>query len=79
MLDTSQHEIAESQFERNQRREAEIEDALKQERSRHEAAVNNMHRLRALRLARDAKSISGAMSTPDSSPSSPSNNGARGA
>jgi len=79
MLDTSQHEIAESQFERNQRREAEIEDALKQERSRHEAAVNNMHRLRALRLARDAKSISGAMSAPDSSPSSPSNNGARGA
>jgi hypothetical protein len=33
---------------------------LKQERARHEAAVNNMHRLRALRLARDAKSISGA-------------------
>ena len=55
MLDTSQHEIAESQFERNQRREAEIEDALKQERARHEAVVNNMHRLRALRLARDAK------------------------
>ena len=57
MLDTSQHEIAESQFERNQRREAEIEDALKQERARHEAAVNNMHRLRALRLARDADMI----------------------
>jgi hypothetical protein len=36
---------------------------LKQERARHEAAVNNMHRLRALRLTRDAKSISGAMST----------------
>jgi len=79
MFDTSQREIAESQFERNQRREAEIEDALKQERARHEAAVNNMHRLRALRLARDAKSISGAMSTPDSSSFSPSNNGARGA
>ena len=67
MLDTNQREIAESQFERNQRREAEIEDALKQERARHEAAVNNMHRLRALRLGRDAKSISGAMSAPDSS------------
>ena len=52
MLDTSQHEIAESQFERNQRREAEIEDALKQERARHEVAVNNMHRLRALFGAR---------------------------
>ena len=79
MLDTNQREIAESQFERNQRREAEIEDALKQERACHAAAVNNMHRLRAARLARDAKSISGAMSAPDSSPSSPSNNGARGA
>ena len=67
MLDTNQREIAESQFERNQRREAEVEDALKQDRARHEAAVNNMHRLRALRLARDAKSIGGAMSAPDSS------------
>ena len=57
MPDTNQHEIAESQFERNQRREAEIEDALKQERARHEAAVNNMHRLRAFRLARDADMI----------------------
>ena len=67
MVDTNQREIAESQFERNQRREAEVEDALKQERGRHEAAVNNMHRLRALRLARDSKSISDAMSAPDSS------------
>jgi hypothetical protein len=67
MLDTSQREIAESQFERNQRREAEVESALKQERARHEAAVNNMHRLRALRLAREANSISSAMSAPDSS------------
>ena len=32
MLDTDQREIAESQFERNQRREAEVENALKQER-----------------------------------------------
>jgi hypothetical protein len=36
---------------------------LKQERARHQAAVNNMHRLRALRLARDAKSIGCAMSS----------------
>ena len=67
MLDTNQREIAESQFERDQRREAEVENALKQERARHEAAVNNMPRLRTLRLARDAKSIVGAMSAPDSS------------
>ena len=67
MVDTNQLEIVESQFERNQRREAEVENALKQERVRHEAALNNMHRLRALRLARDSKSISDPMSAPDSS------------
>jgi hypothetical protein len=67
MLDTNQRKIAESQFERNQRREAEVEVALKQERARHEAAVNNMQRLRELRLARDAKSIGSATSVPDSS------------
>ena len=67
MLDINQREIAESQFERNQRREAEVENALKQERARHQAAVNNMHRWRALRFARDAKLIGGAMSAPDSS------------
>ena len=46
---------AESVFNRNQRREAEINDAVKQEAARHAAAVKNMHRLRALRLAREAK------------------------
>jgi hypothetical protein len=56
MADANQPESAESQFERNKRREMEIEDALKQERARHEAAVKNMQRLRALRLARDAES-----------------------
>ena len=74
-----QREIAETVFERNQRREAEINDALKQEHARREAAIKNMYRLRELRLARDTKSISGAISAPDSSPSSPSDNGARGA
>ena len=52
MFDTSQREIAESQFERNQRREAEIEDALKQERARHEAAVNKAVDLTALPFKR---------------------------
>jgi hypothetical protein len=55
MPDSKQHEIAESLFDRNQRREAEINDALKQEAARHAAVVKNMHRLRALRLAREAK------------------------
>jgi hypothetical protein len=42
-------------LERNQRREAEIKKALRQEATRHEAAVKSMHRLRALRLQHDKK------------------------
>jgi hypothetical protein len=50
----NQHQIAETTFQRNQRRQ-EINDALKQEHKRREAAVKNMYRLRALRLSREAK------------------------
>jgi hypothetical protein len=56
MSDTNQREATESLLERTQRREEEINHALKLEAERHAAAVRNMHRLRALRLARDAKS-----------------------
>jgi phosphopantothenate synthetase len=56
MSDTIQHEVAESLFERNLRRETEINEALKLEAERHGAAVRDMHRLSALRSARDAKS-----------------------
>ena len=59
MPDTSQREVTESVFERNQRREAEINNALKQEAARREVVIRNMHRLRALRLARDEKLKSG--------------------
>jgi hypothetical protein len=52
MLDTKARERAETLFERNQRREKEVGDALKQEAARHEAAVANMYRLRALRLSK---------------------------
>lgn len=55
MLTPKQLEVAETVFDRNRRREAEINDALRQEQARHEAAVKNMQRLRALRLERDAK------------------------
>jgi hypothetical protein len=55
MLDTRTRVVAESVFDRNKRREAEINEALKQEEARRETAVKNMLRLRALRLARDAK------------------------
>jgi hypothetical protein len=58
MSNTNSHQVAESLFERNQRRETEINEALKLEAERHAAAVRNMHRQRALRLARDARSNS---------------------
>jgi hypothetical protein len=56
MTDTDQRAFAETVFERNQRRDAEINEALKQENARREAAVKNMYRLRALRLSRDGSS-----------------------
>lgn len=46
---------AESVFERHMKREAEIAGALAQEAARHAAVINNMHRLKALRLARNEK------------------------
>jgi hypothetical protein len=58
MSDTNQREAAESLIERTQRREEEITHALKLEAERHEAVLKNMRRLRAFRLARDAKSNS---------------------
>jgi hypothetical protein len=50
-----QREVAETVFNRNQRREAEINEALKQEAARRAAVVKNMQRLRALRLSQDEK------------------------
>ena len=55
MTDENQRALAETVFEREQRREKEINEALKIEGARHAAAVQNMHRLRALRLARETK------------------------
>jgi hypothetical protein len=53
MIDNSRaFAFSETVFEREQRREKEIKDALKLEAERHEAAIKNMHRLRALRLER---------------------------
>ena len=40
---------------RNERREAEIALAMKQEAERRAAVVKNMHRLRALRLSQTSK------------------------
>lgn len=58
MLDVSSREQAKSLFDRNQKREAEIANALEQEKARHAAIVKNMHRLRELRLAQNSKSPS---------------------
>jgi hypothetical protein len=55
MRSTKTRAAAESVVKRSQRLEAEIHDALRQEAVRHRAVVKNMHRLRALRLAGDAK------------------------
>jgi hypothetical protein len=55
MTNTDQRALAETVFDRNQRRDAEINEAIKQENARREAAVKNMYRLRALRLGRDQK------------------------
>ena len=54
MTNIDQRVIAETAFRRTPKRD-EINDALKQEHARREAAVKNLYRLRALRLARDAK------------------------
>jgi hypothetical protein len=56
MSDTNKHEAAESLFARAQRGEEEINHALTLEAERHKAVIKNMHRLRALRLSRAAKS-----------------------
>jgi hypothetical protein len=55
LMTAKDREVAESAFEKNKRREAEINTALRQEQARHEAAVKNMHRLRSLRMQRDAQ------------------------
>jgi hypothetical protein len=55
IMTDKQREISETVFGRNQRRETEINDALKQEYARRDAAIKKMYRLRALRLARDTK------------------------
>jgi hypothetical protein len=53
----NQRELAETVFQRDERREAEINDVMKQEHARREAAVKNMYRLRALRLERDKNEL----------------------
>jgi hypothetical protein len=55
VMSAKHREAAESVFDKNKRREAEIKNALQEEHARREAAIENMHRLRSLRLQRDAQ------------------------
>ncbi len=53
MTEKDPRAVAETIFEREQRREREIGEALRLEEERHAAVMKNMHRLRALRLSRE--------------------------
>ncbi len=53
MTEKDARAVAETLFEREQRRNREINAELKLEEERHAAVVKNMQRLRALRLSRD--------------------------
>jgi hypothetical protein len=54
MTDTSQRALAENVFQRDETAERTPSDALKLEEARRAAAVENMRRLKALRLAQSA-------------------------
>ncbi len=54
-MSDKQREIAETIFERNQRRETESNDALNQEYARRETAIKNMYRLRWREIQRLAR------------------------
>jgi hypothetical protein len=62
MSDAQKREIAEALFEQNQSRE-EIKDAIKLEEARRAAMVENLYRLRSLRLSRNQSSRPNAKST----------------
>ena len=55
MMDAKSREVAEFAFKKYERRDAKLNEAVRQEHTRQEEAVKNMHRLRLLRLEREAK------------------------
>jgi hypothetical protein len=56
MTDSSQRALAETVFQRDETGERAPSDAIKLEEARRAAAVENMRRLKALRLAQNAQS-----------------------
>ena len=57
-MSTRDRKAAEATFDKRQKREAEINEVLKQENARREATMKNLERLRALQIERDAKNQS---------------------
>jgi hypothetical protein len=57
MIDSSQRALAETVFQRDETGERASSDALRLEEARRAAAVENMQRLKALRLAKNASKI----------------------
>jgi hypothetical protein len=70
-MGTKDRQAAESVFDRNTRREAEIKSALDLQAAKHQAAMKNMQRLRSLRLERDAKNQPAKRRINRSGPSQP--------
>ena len=54
MTDNSQRALVDTLFEREATGERDTSDALKMEEARRATALENMHRLRRLRLSRNA-------------------------
>ena len=55
MMDEKSRDVAEAAFKKYERRDAKINEAIRQEHTRQEDVVKNMHRLRLLRLEREAE------------------------
>ena len=55
MMDEKSREVAEAAFKKYERRDAKINEAIRQEHTRQEDVVKNMARLRLLRLEREAE------------------------
>ena len=56
-MSAKDRQVAETAFDKNKRREAEINNALREEQAKHEVVLKNMHRLRSLRLQQEAQKV----------------------
>jgi hypothetical protein len=77
MPETNTREVAEAEFDRHRKSDAKMNGALKLEAARHAAIVENMSRLKVLRLARNEKLSPEKPSAPDGNDVRPNVEGAR--